>query len=202
MGHKFIDGDVSHTPNGNFEAERLFNICNECYQEPSFQEHANRSRRVELLRQWASGRGNDGAVIGAKHPKLCLMVPEMCEAWPGCKFVVVHRDIAHSIDSLRKRGWWAQTIQPDTLIKRLANTRDRDMQGVPANDQLHIEYNDVVNNREASLRILANFVGIEPTPTQYANALACVDGSLNHHNGQAKSECGCKTPCETCTCQR
>ena len=205
MGHKFLncnDSGKKASPKGCFEAQALFDICLACYPEPKFDAGCAYADRVKLLKRWASGRWGDGAVIGAKHPKLCLMVPEMMEAWPGCKFVIVRRDVTKSIDSLRKLGWWQPTIQPDALINRLIDTRDTALAAVDPNylpggsrhsiayAAPHIDmskrifsiaYDDFIENPSSYLSRVAEFAGIEPTPEHYEKAMAQLDVSLNHH---------------------
>ena len=204
MGHKFFGGGQSASPRGCFEAEMLYKLCMACYNEPDFREVASRFQRVDMLRKWAAGRNRDGSVIGAKHPKLCLMVPEMCEAWPNCKFIVCHRDIKHSIASLRKLGWWAKVSPPETLIPRLINARDAALKNVPADRQFHIEYEQLLADPETTLKAVATFAGVEPTPAHYRKATEFLDATMNHRgNGkQCNGEtCNCETPCETCTCR-
>jgi hypothetical protein len=181
MGHKFIQGDTGHTPKGNFEAQALFDVCQACFPEPTFSGGCDTKGRVKLLHRWAMGRWGDGAVIGAKHPKFCLMLPDLVQAWPGCKLVVVHRPIEKSIDSLRKRGWWAQTVKPEDLIRRLVETRDRDLAHVPAENVCHIDYDAIMAHPQPHLEILAQFAGIEPTPEHYVKATTQLDRTLNHH---------------------
>ena len=187
MGHQFFSGGRAASPRGCFEAKRLFDICMSCYREPSFKEGANRQLRVRLLRGWLNGRRNEQPVIGAKHPKFCLMIPELLEAWPGCKFVVVHRPQAESSESLRKLGWWRSTWKPEDLIKRLMETRDRDVSGVPVERVLHLNFADFLNDTQPALESIARFAEIEPLPEHYQAALKHVDPQLKHYN----AECAC-----------
>ncbi len=181
MGHQFFTGGQHASPKGCFEAKRLYDICFTCYPEPKFAEGKPRNRRVALLRGWLDGRASEGAVIGAKHPKLCLMVPEMLEAWPGCKLVVVNRPIEESVQSLDKLGWWKQVQRPEDLIRRLVQTRDRDLAKVPPDRVLSIDYGQFLENPKTGLEAVAKFAGIEPTPDQYQKACEHVDRGLKHY---------------------
>jgi hypothetical protein len=181
MGHQFIQGNERHTPKGNFEAKMLFDLCNTCYPEPKFEPGCDCAARVQLLKKWAAGRWGDGAVIGAKHPKLCLMVPEMLEAWPGCRFVVVTRPIEKSIASLDKLGWWKAGIAPADLIHRLVDTRDQCLSVVDSERRCTIDYDAFLQFPAQHLDIIAKWAGIEPTPEQITKAVAQVDKALNHH---------------------
>jgi hypothetical protein len=182
MGHKFFGGNQQHTPNGCYEAQRLFEICNQCYPEPAFAGGCQYTKRVELLQGWAAGRCKDGAIIGAKHPKLCLMVPEMVEAWPECKFIVVHRDVEKSIDSITKLGWFAAAIEPDVLIRRMVDERNNALASVPGERVLDVVYDDLLADPRTILEQAAEFACIEPKPEQYSRAIAHLDAGLNHHH--------------------
>jgi len=200
MGKWFVQVRPQAAPKGCFEAVMLRKICQACYPEPSFEEGCSYNNRVELLRSWMEKRKNDGIAIGCKNPLLCLMVPEMCEAWPECKFVVVHRPLDAVVDSLRKLGWFMPRTQPETITTRLIETRDRELLQVSNERQLHIEYDDLVNNSESCLKLIAEFAEIEPTPAHYEKAINFLDRGLNHHNGQAT--CDCKEPCGAgCGCR-
>jgi GR25 family glycosyltransferase involved in LPS biosynthesis len=187
MGQKFIVGDRQHTPKGNFEAAMLFKLCKAAYDEGhGFKELAGYSQRVDMLRKWKEGRKTHGNFIGAKHPKLCLMIPEMREAWPKVKFIVVHRPLEKSIASLRKEGWFS--MPADKVVNWFVETRDRDLHDVPQADQLHVDYEQLCDSPETSLKVLAKFCGIEPKPEHYERAIAFVDGSLNHHRDEDQGE--------------
>ena len=180
MGHQFFTGGQKASPKGCFEAQRLFDICLACYPEPRFVEGKPYNRRVALLKGWLIGRKTE-PIIGAKHPKLCLLIPEMLEAWPGCKLVVVHRPIEESVQSLDKLGWWKPAQQPESLIRRLVETRDKDLAKVPEDRVLHLDYGQFLNDPRSGLEAVAKFVGIDPLPEQYDNACKHVDQGLKHY---------------------
>jgi hypothetical protein len=181
MGNQFFQGGQAASPKGCFEAKALYDLCLACYPEPKFNEGKPYTARVQLLRQWLNGRGNGGAVIGAKHPKLCLMIPEMLEAWPECRFVAVDRPIEKSIDSLRKLRWWQPPQTAEGLTTRLADTRNRDLAKVPAERVLRLDFDRFMAAPREHLEALATFAEIEPTPEQYDKAIAHLDKTLNHH---------------------
>jgi hypothetical protein len=181
MGRKFFEGGKAASPKGCFEAKMLYDLCLACYPEPHFQEAKPFDKRVKLLRVWLQGRGNEGAIIGAKHAKLCLMVPEMLQAWPECKFVVLDRPLEKSIDSLRKLGWWQAGIKPEELIGRLISTRDRDIAAVPAERVLRLDFDKFLAEPRKHLEWMAAFAEIEPSPEQFQQAEAHLDKSLDHH---------------------
>jgi hypothetical protein len=182
MGHKFFQGGQHASPKGCFEAQMLYDLCMTCYPEPRFDAGCKPQQRINLLRTWMLGRRNDGAIIGAKHPKLCLMVPEMLAAWPECRFVRVQRPIEKSIDSLRKLGWWSQAISAEDLTRRLVETRDRDLANVPPERVLDIDFDAFTADPRTHLEQVAAFAEIEPTPEQMDRAIAHLDRRLDHHS--------------------
>lgn len=191
MGRRFVQYKRSTNEKGCFEAVMLHRICQTAYPEPKFEEKCSREDRVKLLKLWADGRaksGKEGPVIGGKDPLLCLMVPEMTEAWPNCKFVVVHRDIEHSIRSLRRHGWFRPHTKPEDITRRLVETRDAALKDVPADRQLHINYEDLCTNPMACLKIIAAFTGISPKQEHFEHAMQFIDGGLNHHGGKPSQQ--------------
>ena len=199
MGHKFFGGNVDATPKGCFEAKRLFDVCNACYPEPQFTEGQPFARRVQLLRGWLAGRANEDGPIGAKHPKLCLLIPEMLEAWPGCKFVVVHRPIEESAKSLARFGWFTGKWKPGDLIRMLVEIRDRNIEKMgglqtsgpnqEGNERVfHLDFSGFLRDTRFALEHLAKFAGIEPIPAQYDAALGIVDPNLHHFQTTSEAE--------------
>lgn len=203
MGRQFFPANARAAPKGCFEAMILRKICNAAYPEPHFRESCSRDERVSLLKNWMDRRFKDqGYIIGAKNPLLCLMVPEVCEAWPECKFVVVHRPTDHVVDSLRKLGWFQPATNPEDIVTRLIETRDSDLAIVPNERQLHINFDDMLANKETTLKLIAAFAGVEPTPDHYAKAMQFLDPTLNHHgDNQKQCECGCNKG-GACQCPR
>jgi hypothetical protein len=195
MGHRFMRCNESGrraSPKGHFEAQRLFEICNACYPEPSFNEGQPFERRVQMLRGWLGGRKHEWPVIGAKHPKLCLMVPEMLRAWPGCKFVVVNRPAKESAESLRKLGWWQPQQDPGALTETLIRERAAGLRDVSDDRVLRISYHNILEKPRPCLEMIAAFAGIEPLEEQYESAIAHLDGDLKHYGSENACNRGCR----------
>ena len=189
MSHTFFMGGVKASPKGCFEAKRLYDICWKCYPEPKFVEGKPRRRRVEMLRGWYNGRkGEVNKVIGAKHPKLCLMVPEILEAWPNVKFLVVNRPIEESAESLRRLGWWRKAWKPEDLIRKLVDTRDKDLARVSDDKKLTIDFSSFLENTRGTMEQIAEFAGITPREEQFRAACAHVDPDLKHYQTEEVEE--------------
>lgn len=177
---KFVQVNQRTAPKGCYEAKTLSLACQKCYPEPTFVESESRATRVRLLRDWAASRPREGAVIGAKNPKLCLMVPDTIEAWPGCKLIVVERSPADVIASLTRLGWFSDKWPPEKLARHLIDTRDAALRDVPVGQWRCVQYEYLLAHPLDELIRLAEFIGISPSPEQYERAVAFVDPTLNH----------------------
>jgi hypothetical protein len=162
-------------PKGFFEAIRLGNFCRKSFRETQMIEQNTQFERVAWLRKWANGRRRHGSVIGAKHPTLCLMVPDMIEAWPKTVFVAVHRPVQESIDSLVRRRWnrsVAERVVPMMIERRNEALRSC---GRPT---LHVDYHEVLDDPGYWVRCIAEFLNISPTEEQIRLATEFVDPKL------------------------
>jgi hypothetical protein len=166
-------------PKGFFEANQLASICRSSFAEPWMVERNNQEVRVKKLRAWAMSRafseGQPASIIGAKHPTLCLMIPDMIEAWPRGKFVVVQRPLEESVKSLEASRWgWPVEAREQTTAK-LIRQRDSDLRG----SVLRLNYHDVVAKPEFVVRQLLQFTGVNPSPEQIGAAIQHVDPKLH-----------------------
>lgn len=181
MGQKFFQGKKDDSPEGCFEAQALYDLCMRAYPEPRFVAANTYEQRVNALRTWLAGRWNHGTILGAKHPKFCLMVPEILEAWPTAKLVVVDRNVEESVASLLKAKWWGAG-NPTTgrqwseaFFKMLLDKRNRDLEKVDPAKILRIQY--PIKDREAVVDQLIAFSGLSPTPEQRAAGIAHIKDS-------------------------
>lgn len=184
MGDRFFQGREVDSPKGCYEALALYQVCMNAYGEPNFKELNTYKKRVHQLRKWLSGRWKHGSIVGAKHPKFCLMVPEILEAWPTVKLVVVDRPMDESVASLVKAGWWKAGHPANggrwaqALLERMLNKRDADLQNVSPERILRLNFLDVLQDPRAAAENLAAFAGLSSTPNQLAEAVDHVDDSL------------------------
>lgn len=180
MGKRFAPPKPSN-PRGFFEASQLAQICRDSYREPRLEAGNTSAERVARLRAWGNARRDEcqvGQLAGGKHPTLCLMVPEIAEAWGTVRWVAVERPVGESINSLLKRGWgWPPTVVREVL-PRMIEVRDRDLERVPAGDVLRLRYRDLVSRPARTIDQVVDFLEIEPTAEQYAAAVQFVEPSL------------------------
>ena len=170
---------------GFYEAVNLRKICTQMYPDitaETLSSPMDFNTRVALLQQHIDFRKNDSDPLGVKHPALCLMVPEMAEAWPGVKVVSVSRDIESVIESMgQPRLFPRLTVeQRRMIVERMVNTRDEAItsQGIAT---IRLQYNDVLSNPAETVSNLIAFCGINPAQDKIDAAVAFVDSNLCHH---------------------
>jgi hypothetical protein len=154
---------------GTYEDHELARLCRSWFRERAMTERSRPAKRRAGLRRWLSTRP---AITGAKHPTLCLCVPQILRAWPGVRFVACDRPAAESITSLQKLGW-----SPDnatSAVTRMIATRDRDLArcGRPV---CRIAYHDLLRDPAAAVSALIDFAGIHPTEDQRRAAETWID---------------------------
>lgn len=190
MGKKFFQGREVDSPKGCFEALPLYQLCMRAYGEPNFKRLNTVKDQVRELREWQDGRWQHGPIVGAKHPKFCFMVPAMVKAWPTVKLVVVNRPIEESVKSLVKAGWWHAGNPKkgeewaESLFRRMYETRDKDLENVPADRIMRLEFHDVIKDPEVTAKRLAEFAGLSPTPEQFARAISHVDDNCYRNRSE------------------
>lgn len=179
---------IRGNPRGTYEARHLAQFCRRAYREHDMTPQLDYQGRVDGLRRWLHSRRRSVTAptpIGAKHPALCLMVPEVLAAWPAVQFVVIRRPLDESVASLRKLGWGWPPDSIEPTLRRMIETRDQDLAAVSPDRVLAVDYDDLLANPAAAAQRLADFAGVRPTPDQLAAALATVDPALRHQRGSA-----------------
>jgi hypothetical protein len=157
-----------------FEARQLVDICRRCFSEPDLAPLIERDARVALLRDWAQMRRRTDAnrVFGGKHPLLCLLVPELVEAWGDVLFVRTERPVEESVASAHRHFGWPVEITQRSFAAMLEK-RNADLEPHAAKT-LTIGFYDLLSQPEAEIERLICFTSISPTPEQRAAALNLV----------------------------
>lgn len=160
---------------GTFEGAALGRLCREAFREPALQDRMSPANRIKRFRRWASCRRDP--LIGAKHPTLCLCVPQLVVAWPAVRFVAVDRPASESVASMAKamRSWTPQQAEDGT--RRLIQTRDANLAtcGRPV---IRVSYHDLLANPESITRSLVGFTGVTPDEATIQKAIATVNPKL------------------------
>lgn len=180
MGRRFLPPD-KHNETGYYEAAALRAFC---YRSTKDSQRFSSEKKVQWLREWAQCR-NETAIVGCKHPLLCLLLPEMKQVWPDLKVITTERPVTEIKASLMRAGWWnSSRQQPEHLIVK----RDADLseQNIPT---LRLDYHDVLRNPEKVVDSVIQFVGITPTPEQRQSAIDHVNPSLCHISSSGSRIC-------------
>ena len=178
MGRQFKPGNRNN-PTGFYEAVELARICRTSFREPRMLERNTAADRVAQLRQWIYTRRSDGAVIGAKHPTLCLMVPDILAAWPNLSIVSVERPAAAAIASIEKAGWWNPRVA-EQIIPEMIARRDAALQTVRCSI-LRLAFDELLADPAATIARIVEILGISATAEEIAAAEKFVKPELNHH---------------------
>jgi hypothetical protein len=158
-------------PGGTYEDQALGDLCRRWFPERRLIARAGTAKRRNGLRRWAKTRP---ALAGAKHPSLCLCVPQIVRAWPGVRFVVVDRPPAESIASLVKIGW--RQHRAASAVTRLIAARDRDLARYHR-PVIRIDYHQLLADPAAAVDQLTVFLGLTPSEDQRRDAIAWIDPS-------------------------
>jgi hypothetical protein len=174
MGGAFQESDEVND-RGSFEAVGLADLCRKFFDEPWLTEQVRPELRTKLLRIWAANRrdyrDHPDKLAGAKHPLLCMMGPEISEAWDNPAIVSVLRDPGETVASLARRGWNWPMDAIASATQQLMLSRDIFLADY-AGPQLHVRYEDVVRAPRAVIEKLAGFLSVAFTPAQVDKAVS------------------------------
>ncbi len=136
-GEHFFDGGTGYC---TYEAVGLRDACLSCFDEIGWKKLGTFEDRVEHLRQWAVGAVNRASrqgltMMGGKHPTLCMMIPEVVQAWSSCSetpptLIRVARPNSEVLASWRRQNWWPRD-DVEKIVDDLIATRDDYLKQVP-----------------------------------------------------------------------
>ncbi len=176
MGSVFERPDGTNT-GGNFEAQELAGMCRKMYREPWMTEQVDRDARVRLLKIWAAGHCRASratcSLIGGKHPALCLMGPELMEAWNRPLLISVERERDAVVNSLVRRDWGWPLEACLLVSEQLVAARDHFLSTVDA-PCLRLSYEELVREPRAVIDRLCRFLQYRPDSQSLSQALKFV----------------------------
>ena len=166
MGDKFKPPNKAN-PTGFYEAQQLAKICRQSFKEPWMKELLPKFERETRLREWADGRRKKASLIGGKHPTLCLMVPEILQAWGrDTKFIAVDRPIEKIQASLTRLKWgWCQRAIQNVPPMMLA-ARDAFLEDCRQENILRVDFDLMRANPEEWINRIVEFLQIVPSEEQ------------------------------------
>lgn len=78
---------------GELQDDQLRDVCHELFSAPLYLRTAGRAECVRKLRRWAAmhcyALRHARGYLSAYHPALCLLGPELLEAWPDVRFLIL-----------------------------------------------------------------------------------------------------------------
>ena len=154
---------------GTYEDQQLATMCRRWFRETSIVERVGRRQRRRDLRQWLAGRPQ---LAGAKHPLLCLCLPQLARVCPSVQFVAVDRPPAESVASLLNRRW--SQSHAERATSRLIAARERDLATV-GKPVCRIAYHDLLANPADAVDRLIAFLDLTPTEDQRRDAISWID---------------------------
>ena len=159
-----------------FEQNDFANICNRAIPRPEYRRvlpplevKGAFSAWLDVMRQESPAR-----TIGAKHPKLLALIPELEAAYAGpVRYVHIERPLEHSITSLIRRE---QTRVPDLDPAALRNHQialwEIKLVVLAARPNLTLDYYDLMARPDAVIHALVDYLELNPTAAQLAEARA------------------------------
>jgi len=174
MGEQFF---VCNDPRTGvtFEEAHLRELLMSYFDEPLLNP---RVRPDSRLAEWAVWQREQARILGkvavaAKHPILCMLVPELIEVWSPVRFIRVRRPADAILRSLERRGWWpAQAMQ--FMQHRINAQLDADLGGV---EHHCIDYDELCKNPEQEIRAMLQGIGLEFNDQNISAAASCVRAS-------------------------
>jgi Sulfotransferase family len=109
-------------------------------------------------------------VQGEKSPSYCAHLPRIAARFPEARFLIIQRDFAEVyrsvLDAAREVRWWGRPGAFHRLLRE-QETMQRDVRrlcerGVPVRC---VRYRELVDRTEPVMRGVAEFLGVEFTPT-------------------------------------
>lgn len=179
-----LRGRDAKNSRGYFEPLWLSNQLRGLIRERTLEASFVEDERVEVLTKWLSDVRSfvksDRVVIGAKHPLLSVMGPELDRAWGHSLHVIaVDRDLDDIIESLRRSGFpWVQHVADcRSYVERFMSIRDAYLEG---RDHLRLRYEELLRDPRRQVERIIDYLGCTPTAQQVEQAVAFVQPSLNH----------------------
>ena len=151
-------------PDGTFEAIRLSGICERLFDPETLQPKTDFSNRVAHLRLWGGDRSallrDSEPCFAGYHPMLCLLGPELLQAWKDVRFVVVQRDIDEIWTALASSGWGRSKSETIGQIEKLFHARSRFLDSHDVN-QIVVRFDQLIDDRDGTLDRVASFLELD-----------------------------------------
>jgi hypothetical protein len=162
-------------PDGFYESIWLRAQLRRIWGEPVLTRQPHRTEQVTVLRHWRHLHIPPGShrhdMIAVKHPLLCLMGPELLNAWgPATRFIAIYRPLEDCIASLQRVNWWPQEICR-RVTQRLWTAREAFLSRTP---HLKLWHDELLADPATHVRRIAEFLSLNASGTALAAARDCV----------------------------
>ncbi|MDZ4852090.1 MAG: sulfotransferase [Pirellulaceae bacterium] len=176
MGDRFLKTDMIN-PRGYFECLVLHRLCKRSFDYPSMARKRPARQIAGLLRHWTRQRVrslSESTLIGAKHPSLCCLGPEMVNAWSNCKFIVVDREPEVIIASILKTTWgWSREEAKFNTLTMLAQ-REKFLKSCSLQQFLRVDFELLRIDTRNQVQRIAEWLGLPTDDEGFASAVAHV----------------------------
>ncbi|MEM9644456.1 MAG: hypothetical protein AAF989_05645 [Planctomycetota bacterium] len=143
------------------------------YEEPWLTERIPQGKRLNLLRIWGAGHcqdhGHASECLGGKHPLLCLLGPELSQAWNQPTVVAVDRDPNETVRSLVRRGWGWPVEACMMVTEQLISARELFLASYEGN-VVRIAYERLLHEPNEAITDLASQLGLSVSEESIADA--------------------------------
>lgn len=161
MGTEF---ETSESSTFEFEEQGLTELCSRIFEEPWMAQQLHPPLRTQLLGIWAAARFDHqmhpAGLVGAKHPLLCLLGPDIAQAWHNPYVVAVASESPPTIGrhAHRARRWPVDALA--TATHQLILSRDMFLAGYDG-PQLVVDSRQLQRDPFAVVGQLASFLSID-----------------------------------------
>ena len=184
----YYEVDPKHPAQRGFEAQGLARICERAARFPSTEIHNPQTLHKDLGR-WIGERQREAnsrkTIAGGKYPHLCRM-GEQLQAICGEGLHLIHcdRPLEESIESLKRRVQQGSPkcspIEAERVQRWLYEGKRQFLMDVPAERQISIEYDALLENPEREVLKLSEFLHITPKPEQINAAVNLIRPERRH----------------------
>lgn len=153
-----LDIHMGYNKNEHEEESLLTNEIKRWWDEPRMVESVPKEERRHYIKLWTEYQQSRFAqysldAIGFKHPLTILSLEDFQAVWPDVKIIWSWRDLDKSIERLEVRQWFNE---PKRMQLRLWDELKK-LDGI---DHLKVSYDDHVENKEATIKLLKDYLNL------------------------------------------
>lgn len=166
----------------SFQDVYLGHICRLAYIEPWLMEGCSYVDRTNHLRHWAGiqcqRNRSQSRFFGGKHPIMCLLGPELIDAWKDPFFICIDRPAVDCYNTtLHSRwGWHPHAIQH--AIDFQLRTRENFLSEYSPRF-LRVSFKRMMQCPENTIQEICEFIGYQPDKSQYEQSLSFIKESAH-----------------------